>query len=134
MSIEVRYLSVNEVITINTMQINIYSPKEPLGVKQSDLLESAINRPKQSAFGEDAYPSIAEKAAALFESIAKNHVFYNANKRTALASLIVFLKLNSYQWLMSIEDEQDFVVDVVNHKYTFEQIVLHIKSNISDKS
>lgn len=123
------YLTTNQVIAINTVQIRLYSPKEPMGVKEPNLLESAINRPKQSVFGEDAYPSIYEKAAALFESIAKNHAFYNANKRTALASLIIFLKINHYQWIMGIEEEQDFTVDVVNHKYTFEEIVSTIRDH-----
>ncbi|WP_077212436.1 type II toxin-antitoxin system death-on-curing family toxin [Bacillus dakarensis] len=120
---EVIYLTTNQVIAINTVQIRLYSPDEPLGVKDPNLLDSAINRPKQSVFGSDAYPTIYEKAAALFESIAKNHAFHNANKRTALASLIVFLKINHFRWTMGIEEEQDFTVDVVNHKYTFEEIV-----------
>ena len=126
---EIVYLTTNQVIAINTVQIRLYSPQEQVGVKDPSLLESAINRPKQSVFGNDAYPSIYEKAAALFESIAKNHAFHNANKRTALASLIVFLKINHYRWTMGIEEEQDFTVDVVNHKYTFEEIVSTIKEN-----
>ncbi|MCD8511719.1 MAG: type II toxin-antitoxin system death-on-curing family toxin [Bacillus sp. (in: Bacteria)] len=126
---EIIYLTTNQVIAINTIQIRLYSPNEPLGVKDPGLLDSAINRPKQSVFGRDAYPSVYEKAAALFESLAKNHAFHNANKRTALASLIVFLKINHYRWTMGIEEEQDFTVDVVNHKYTFEQIVSTIESH-----
>ena len=121
------YLTPNQVIAINTIQIRLYSPNEQVGVKDADLLDSAIKRPKQSVFGEDAYPSVYQKAAALFESIAKNHAFHNANKRTALASLIVFLKINHYKWTMRIDEEQDFTVDVVNHKYTFDEIVLTIE-------
>jgi death-on-curing protein len=126
---EIVYLTTNQVIAINTIQIRLYSPDEPIGVKDPNLLDSAINGPKQSAFGKDAYPTIFEKAAALFESIAKNHAFHNANKRTALASLIVFLKINHYQWTMGIEEEQDFTVDVVNHIYTFEEIVSTIENH-----
>lgn len=126
---EVIYLTTNQIIAINTVQIKLYSPDEPLGVKDPTLLDSAINRPRQSLFGSDAYPTIYEKAAALFESIAKNHAFHNANKRTALASLIIFLKINHYRWTMGIEQEQDFTVDVVNHLYTFEEIVLAIQEN-----
>ncbi|WP_187444892.1 type II toxin-antitoxin system death-on-curing family toxin [Rossellomorea vietnamensis] len=124
---EIIYLTTNQVIAINTVQIRLYSPQEPLGVKDAGLLDSAINRPKQSVFGSDAYITIYEKAAALFESIAKNHAFHNANKRTALASLIVFLKINHYQWIMGIEEEQDFTVDVVKHKYKFPEIVSTIE-------
>jgi len=126
---DVNYLTTNQVIAINAIQIRLYSPHEPLGVKEPNLLDSAINRPKHSVYGRDAYPSIYEKAAALFESIAKKHAFHNANKRTALASLIVFLKLNEYEWTMGIEEEQDFTVDVVNHRYTFEEIVLLISNH-----
>lgn len=126
---DIIYLTTNQVIAINTVQIRLYSPDEPVGVKEPNLLDSAINRPKQSVFGNDAYPAIYEKAAALFESIAKNHAFHNANKRTALASLIVFLKLNHYEWTMGIEEEQDFTVDVVNHEYSFEEIVSTIKDH-----
>lgn len=126
---EIIYLTTNQVITINTIQIKLYSPDEPLGVKDPTLLDSAINRPRQSVFGSDAYPTIYAKAAALFESIAKNHAFHNANKRTALASLIIFLKINHYRWTMGIEEEQDFTVDVVNHLYTFEEIVSAIQEN-----
>lgn len=129
---DIVYLTTNQVIAINTVQIRLYSPKEPLGVKDPGLLDSALNRPKQTVFSHDAYPSIYEKAAALFESIAKNHAFHNANKRTALASLIVFLKINQYRWTMGIQDEQDFTVDVVNHKYTFDQIVAAIQDNTEE--
>ena len=100
---EIIYLSTNQVIAMNTVQIRLYSPKEQIGVKEPGLLDSAINRPKQSVFGQDAYPSIYEKAAALFESISKNHAFHNANTKTALASLIVFLKINHYRWTMGME-------------------------------
>ncbi|ASN06778.1 type II toxin-antitoxin system death-on-curing family toxin [Virgibacillus necropolis] len=124
------YLTTNQVIAINTLQINIYSPKEQVGVKEPGLLDSALNRPKQTIFGDDAYPTVYEKAAALVESLSMNHTFFNANKRTALASLIIFLKLNNYKWIMDVEKEQDFLVDIVNHAYSFQQIVSLIREHI----
>jgi death-on-curing protein len=96
-------------------------------VKLPDLLNSAINRPKQSAFGEEAYPTIFGKAGALFESLAKNHTFHNANKRTAFLALIQFLAYNGFQFNMSQKQAEDFVVDVVNQKYEFDEIVAIIK-------
>ena len=123
------YLTTNQVITINTFQIKLYSPQEQVGVKEPGLLDSALNRPKQSLFGDDAYPAIYEKSAALVESLAMNHSFFNGNKRTALASLIIFLRLNNFKWTMDVEKEQDFIVDIVNHVYTFPQIVSVIESN-----
>lgn len=123
------YLTTNQVITINTFQIKLYSPQEQVGVKEPGLLDSALNRPKQSLFGDDAYPAIYEKSATLVESLAMNHSFFNGNKRTALASLIIFLRLNNFKWTMDVEKEQDFIVDIVNHVYTFPQIVSVIESN-----
>jgi death-on-curing protein len=123
-----RYLTEQEVIAINLLVIERYSPKEHKGVKLPDLLNSAINnRSKQSVFGEEAYPTIFGKAGALFESLAKNHTFNNANKRTAFLALIQFLAYNGFQFRMSQKQAEDFVVDVVNQKYEFDEVVAIIK-------
>lgn len=126
------YLTANQVITINTIQIKIYSPGEQTGVKNPDLLASAINSPKQSTFKQDASKTLVEKAAALTESLAKNHPFYNANKRTALASLIIFLKLNGYAWTMDVFTEQDLMVNIVTGEYSLEEITTIIKKHCSE--
>ncbi len=90
----IKYLTPEEVIAIHLYVIHEFSPGEQSGVAFPDMLDSAIHRPRHSAFGEDAYPGIFEKAAALFASLAQNHAFHNANKRTAFLSLLQFL---SYQ-------------------------------------
>ncbi|WP_029422571.1 type II toxin-antitoxin system death-on-curing family toxin [Alicyclobacillus macrosporangiidus] len=125
----IKYLTPEEVIAIHLYVIREFSPNEQSGVKFPDLLDSAVNRPKQSAFGHDAYPTIFEKSAALFESLAQNHVFHNANKRTAFLSLLQFLSYNGYTFVMPPKQAEDFVVDVVNHRYTFEDIVRIIASH-----
>jgi death-on-curing protein len=118
-----RYLTYIEVAGINQYVIERFSPKEQNGIKSHDLLDSAVHRPKQSAFGKDAYQTVFEKAGALFESIAQNHAFHNGNKRTAFLSLVQFLSYNGYDFEMESPIEQaDFTVNVVNKKYTFEEI------------
>lgn len=87
-----------------------------MGVKDPALLDSAINRPKQSAFGDDAYPTISHKAAALYSSIAQNHAFHNANKRTAFAAMKQFLWVNGYQFLAPQKVAEDFTVELVDTK------------------
>jgi prophage maintenance system killer protein len=59
-----------------------------------DLLEAAAGRPMQSAFGQDAYPTPQEKAAALLHSIARNHPFADGNKRTATIAILFMLEVN----------------------------------------
>ncbi|AKO91964.1 death-on-curing family protein [Priestia filamentosa] len=125
----IKYLTVSQVIKINERMILMYNDKEQIGVKDLSLLESAVNRPKQSIFLEDAYKSIFEKAVALFESIAKNHAFHNGNKRTALMCLVVFLKMNEVEFIMDDNEADDFVVDVVNKKLDFYEIVKVVKEN-----
>ncbi|HET7627879.1 MAG TPA: type II toxin-antitoxin system death-on-curing family toxin [Bacillales bacterium] len=126
-----RYLTVKEVEAINQYMIFKYSVGEQVGVKDRTLLESAVFRAQQSAYGQAAYPSLASQAAALFESLAQNHAFHNANKRTAFASLTQFLYYNGYDFEMPTQKAQeDFTVDVVNHQVTFEQIVETIETSI----
>jgi death-on-curing protein len=64
--------------------------------RSNHLLESAVGRPFHSAFGKDSYPTMMEKAAALFHSLISNHPFYNGNKRTAVLAFDLFLLANGY--------------------------------------
>ncbi|WP_018132172.1 type II toxin-antitoxin system death-on-curing family toxin [Effusibacillus pohliae] len=126
------YLTWQEVVAINIYVIENTSPGEQKSVKSPALLDSAINRPKQSIFGEDAYKTIFEKATALFESLAQNHPFHNANKRTAFLALLQFLNYNGYEFVMEPRLAEDFTVDVVNRVYSFSQIVSIIEEHCEE--
>ncbi|ODP30238.1 Toxin Doc [Paenibacillus nuruki] len=118
----IRYLSVAEVVAIHIAVIQKYSPEEQIGIKSNLLLESALLA-QSSAFKEKSYPSIFEKAAALFQSLGENHAFQHANKRTAFTALVIFLRYNGYYFKMEPKQATDFAVDMVNRMYTFEKIV-----------
>lgn len=118
-----KFITEQEVIAINLYVIQKFSPDEQSGVKLPPLLDLAVNRPKQSVLGEDAYQSTFAKAAALFESLTQNHAFHSVNKRTAFLSLLQFLRYNGYNFVMDPKQAEDLVVDVVNHKYMFEEAV-----------
>ncbi len=81
-------------------------------VRDYGLLESALARPQASAFGEDAYPDIHQKAAALLHSLARNHPLVDGNKRTALAATIAFLGMNGIRLTLSNDDAYDLVMSV----------------------
>lgn len=66
-------------------------------VRDYGLLESALARPKASVFGQDAYPDVWGKAAALMESLARNHALVDGNKRIAWYAAWVFLQINGYR-------------------------------------
>jgi death-on-curing protein len=76
------------------------------------LLESAQARPRASVFGQDAYPDLHLKAAALLHSLARNHALVDGNKRLAWTACRTFLAING-QWISAPEDERfDFVIRV----------------------
>jgi len=92
--VEVIYLTVEIVQSFHARALKEHGGIA--GLRSEELLESAVFQPQQSAFGEDAYPTIASKAAAYGFFLAQNQPFLDGNKRTAAASLLAFLYLNGY--------------------------------------
>ena len=84
---------------------------EPV-IRDYGLLESALARPRASAFGEDAYPDLFAKAAALLHSLARNHALVDGNKRLALAATIAFLGINGHRLTLSNDEAYDLVIAV----------------------
>ncbi len=83
-------------------------------VKDAGLLGSALARPETSIYGQDAYPTLWEKAAALFDSIIKNHPMFDGNKRTAWISVNIFLQLNGHKLRADTQSAFNFVLGVAN--------------------
>lgn len=81
-------------------------------VRDHGLLQSALARPKATAFGADAYVSLEEKAAALLHSLARNHALVDGNKRLALAGTIAFLGVNGYRLTLSNDQAYELVMSV----------------------
>ena len=84
-----------------------------VAVGDHGLLESALARPRASIFGEDAYPTVFLKAAALMHSLARNHALVDGNKRLAWTACRTFLAVNGHWISGASEDERfDFVIRV----------------------
>lgn len=81
-------------------------------VRDAGLLDSSAARPRSSAFGQDAYPGLALKAAALLHSLARNHTLVDGNKRLAWLVTAVFLDLNQHEPDLADDDAFDLVMDV----------------------
>jgi len=83
-------------------------------VRDWGLLESALARPKASVFGEDAYPGLDGKAAALLHSLVTNHALVDGNKRLGLVAVLLFYGMNGYD-LTATEDERvDLIVAIAD--------------------
>ncbi len=85
---------------------------EPAVVRDAGLLESAAARPQTSVFGDDAYPTLEDKAAALVHSIARNHALVDGNKRLALAGLIAFLGVNGRRLTLTNDEAYDLIIAI----------------------
>jgi death-on-curing protein len=84
----------------------------PAVVRDHGLLESALARPQATAFGEDAYPGIHEKAAALLHSLARNHALVDGNKRLALAATLAFFGMNGVRLTLTNDEAYALVMRV----------------------
>ncbi|WP_405768741.1 type II toxin-antitoxin system death-on-curing family toxin [Streptomyces sp. NBC_01538] len=104
------YLSAEDVLDIAGLAVD----DQQVVVRDAGLLESAVHRPSASMFGQEAYPDLFDKAAALLQSLAINHPFVDGNKRTAWTSCVVFLALNDVQLRPDIDTAERLVVAVAS--------------------
>ena len=74
-------------------------------IRDYGLLEAAQARPRASVLGRDAYPDLHLKAAALLQSLARNHALVDGNKRLAWTACRTFLAVNG-QWISATEDQR----------------------------
>ncbi|MET8363387.1 type II toxin-antitoxin system death-on-curing family toxin [Micromonospora sp. NPDC005194] len=85
-----------------------------VGIRDAGLVESAVARPKTSVFGEDAYPDLWTKAAALLHSLVNNHPFVDGNKRIGWIVTIAFLLQNRAFTVAQLDEtDQDIAYDLV---------------------
>ena len=99
------------------------------GIRDLALVESAVWRPRATFGKKDLYPTLFDKAAALLQSLLKNHPFLDGNKRTAITSAGIFLKLNGHKLTNTHEEEVEFTVRVYNERLTLKEITSWLKKN-----
>jgi death-on-curing protein len=98
-------------------------------VRDVGLLDSALARPRSSAFGEDAYPTITLKSAALLHSIANNHALVDGNKRLAWLATVVFLDLNGLSPDLSDGEAFDLVWEIAGTSLDVDAIAARLQAN-----
>jgi death on curing protein len=112
------YLTLPELLHIAERLLGSVPPVRDIG-----LLESAVARPRATAFGADAYPDPDSKAAALLHSLARNHSLIDGNKRLALAAVIAFYGVNGHRLTLTNDDAYDLVIEVATgHLDSVEEI------------
>lgn len=99
-----------------------------IGVRDMAGLESAVAQPKMTFDGQELYPSLIEKAAALGFSIVLNHPFVDGNKRTGHASMEIFLVLNGFEIEASTDEQEEIILGVAAGKIKREQFAVWLES------
>ena len=99
------------------------------GVRDENLLASAVNTPFQTFMGNDLYPSIYDKAAQLCYGIANNHPFTDGNKRTALHSMYVYLIINGFYITATQQDVENMIIDVASGNMTNVELAQWLQKN-----
>jgi death-on-curing protein len=103
-------ISIQDILAIHDASIKVFGGSN--GIRDLGMLESAIARPFQTFGSENLYPSPAEKAAALCESIIINHPFVDGNKRTGFAAMVSLLMEYGLQLRATQEDSYQIIIKV----------------------
>ena len=98
-------------------------------VRDLGLLDAAIARPQSTAFGEDAYPTVKLKAAALLHSIVTNHALVDGNKRLGWLATTVFPDVNGEPVGLHENDAFRLVLDVAEGRMGVEDIAARLNSS-----
>ena len=102
------------------------------GLRDQGLLLYASSRPENAYQNSDPKPDVAELAAAYGFGLAKNHPFNDANKRTALIAMRLFLKLNGYDLAASPEDKYKTIIRVAASDIIEDELAQWIRKNLKE--
>lgn len=121
------YLTVEQVLFIH-MRLIVETGGSP-GLRDLALLESAVARPQATFGGEDLYPDHFTKAAALLDSLVRNHPFVDGNKRVGIAAAGLFLRRNGRRLTASNAELEQFTLQAARSELTVEDIAVWLRSH-----
>jgi death on curing protein len=121
-------IQLKQVVAIHDILIERFGGSK--GIRDTAILESAINRPFHTFDGIDLYKTSVEKAAALFESIISNHPFIDGNKRTAYVLMRIMLLKDGKDIGASEDAKYEFVIKAAQGHLSFDEIIHWIESNL----
>ena len=121
----IRYLAASDLYNIND---------EVTGgrafVRDIHLLNSTALRPMITLFGEEQFPTIADKAASLLHALTYHHLFADGNKRTALRAVTLFLNVNGYQLIWDDSTRYEFILEIAQGKYDVSEVAARLETYI----
>lgn len=97
-------------------------------VRDAGLLDSAVARPRTSLFGDDAYPTLDEKAAVILESIVRNHPLVDGNKRLGWLAAVLTYDLNGAELVAPFDDAYDLVIGIAEGRIGYHESAARLAS------
>ncbi len=125
-----QYLSLEEVLFLHARIIATSGGSQ--GLRDAGALESALAQPQMTFGGEDLYPTMVDKAAALGFSLIGNHPFVDGNKRVGYEALKIFLKKNGKSVQADVDDAERVVLGVAAGEVGREELVAWLGEHVVD--
>lgn len=122
------YLSLAQVIRIHGRQVEAFGG--PSGVRDRGALEAALARPQMTFDGEDLYPDVAAKSAALLHSLVQNHPFVEGNKRVGAMAAELFLLANDFVLDANDDAIVRMVLEVARGRLAVEAIAIWMRQRM----
>lgn len=126
-----RYLTLNEALEVHRQVMAQSGGAE--GLLHLPALESALAQPQMTFGGEDLYPTLVDKAAALGYALIMNHPFLDGNKRTGHAAMEVFLVLNGYEIRAAVAEQEDVILQVAASEMDREEFTTWLRTHVVAK-
>jgi death-on-curing protein len=124
----IRYLSLAEVLELHKSVLERWGGAS--GIRDINTLQSALAQPRQSFGGQDLYPDLATKAAALCFSLVLNHPFVDGNKRIGHAAMEVFLMVNGHELRASVDEQERVMLDLAAGNLTRDAFVVWVEQHM----
>jgi death-on-curing protein len=122
--------AVDYLTTEDLLEIAVGVVGEDVVVRDAGLLASAAARPRSSAFGEEAYPTFAGKAAALMHSLARNHPLIDGNKRLSWSATRIFYLINGHDLAFTVDDAEQLVQSVARGELDATQLAAVLERHL----
>ena len=124
-----RFLTLGEVLALHRRILAESGGRA--GVRDLGAIASALSQPKVSVEGQDAYPTLLDKAAALGFSLIRNHGFIDGNKRIAHAAMDVFLVMNGMEIRAPVDEQERFMLSLAAGEVSRESLTDWLRSNVT---
>jgi death-on-curing protein len=123
------YLSVEQILLLHQAQLEKFGGGS--GLRDRGGLESAAARPAMTFGGEDLYPDLPAKAAALMHSLVMNHPFLDDNKRVGAAAAELFILLNGFRLEATDAEFEEIILTVTRGELEADALAIWFRQRIS---